>query len=259
VGIEEIDSVNVSVNRTAERLGALLDRERAFTADASHQLRTPLTGLRLQLEAALDQPDADLRSAICDALATTDRLETTIDDLLALARSTALQVEPLHAESLMDEVRERWHPRLAAEGRPLRLVVVGQPTGQISTSALREILDVLIDNADRHGSGTITVTVRALDGAVAVDVLDDGPALLIDPGTLFERRAPGENGHGIGLALARRIAEAQGGRLRLTSSDPPTFTVLLPLQPPVEKVIVVTDIKNSQVGATGTGAALAGG
>ncbi len=235
VGIAEIDSVNESVNRTAARLGALLDRERAFSADASHQLRTPVTGLRLQLEAALDQPAADLRQAITEALTTTDRLQATIDDLLALARNSPQPTENLDVNTLVDGIRGRWHPILARRGKPLRLVVTGSPRAQVSTAALTQILDVLIDNADRHGAGAITVTVRALDDAVAIDVADEGPPLQDDLGVLFQRRSVQAGGHGIGLALARRLAESQGGRLHLANPDPPTFTLLLPGGNPIER------------------------
>jgi len=228
VGITEIDSVNESVNRTAIRLGDLVDRERAFSADASHQLRTPLTGLRLQLEAALDQPNADLRSAIIGALRTTDRLEATIDELLALARDVPGPMETLDVNALLDGIRLRWHPVLAARGRPLRLAITGTPQVRVVTSAVSQILDVLIDNADRHGSGAITVTVRGLDDAAAIDISDEGPPLQGDPAVLFQRRTEPNTGHGIGLALARRLAEAQGGRLRLATPAPPTFTLLFP-------------------------------
>jgi signal transduction histidine kinase len=231
VGISEIDSVNESVNRTAVRLGDLMDRERAFSADASHQLRTPLTGLRLQLEAALDQPNADLRTAIGDALTTTDRLEATIDELLALARDIPESPDVLDVGAILDGIRLRWHPVLAARGRPLRLAVFGTPHARVGASALTQILDVLIDNADQHGTGAITVTVRTLDDAVAIDVADEGSRLLGDPAVMFERRTGPATGHGIGLALARRLAEAQGGRLRLATPEPPTFTLLLPPAP----------------------------
>jgi len=232
VGIAEIDSVNESLNRTATRLGDLVDRERAFSADASHQLRTPLTGLRLQLEAALDAPGTDLRAAIGGALTTTDQLQATIDEILALARQTPSVHDPVDVDEVLDSIRERWHSALAAKGKPLRLAVIGAPRPRVDATALNQMLDVLIDNADRHGAGAIGLTVRALDDAVAIDVSDEGAPLTADPAALFGKVSGNDAGHGFGLALARRLAESQGGRLGLSSPDPPTFTVLLPAAGP---------------------------
>jgi signal transduction histidine kinase len=232
VGIAEIDSVNDSVNRTAVRLGDLVDRERSFSADASHQLRTPLTGLRLQLEAALDQPGVDLYAAIGDALAATDRLQATIDEILVLARQPPSAHDPLDVDAVLESIRKRWHGVLAAKGRPLRLAVTGTPHPRVDASALNQILDVLIDNADRHGAGAVGLTVRTLDDAVAIDVTDEGVPLTADPTELFRLGSATDPGHGFGLALARRLAESQGGRLRLSSPDPPTFTVFLPAADP---------------------------
>jgi signal transduction histidine kinase len=228
VGITEIDSVNRSINRTAERLGALLDRERTYTADASHQLRTPLTGLRLQLEAALDDPAADPRQAIRDALITTDRLGKTITDLLALARDTPTTGEPLHLETLIHDIHNRWHGPLAKQGRPLHTTITRlDGTTQASSAAVSQILDVLLDNAYHHGTGEVQVTVRNAINAVAIDVTNHGPAITTSTQQLFQRRSTPAAGHGIGLALAQTLANAEGGRLTL-SAPTPTFTLVLP-------------------------------
>lgn len=230
--IPEIDSVGSALNSTAGRLDDMLARERSFSADASHQLRTPLTGLRLRLEAALDHPGQDLRHAITDGIAAADRLEQTIEELLALARDTrSSNATPLDLPSLLGEIEAGWHDRLAAQDRALRVAVDPQaPVSLASTAAVRQVLTVLLDNAATHGSGTVSVAVRNAADALAIDVSDEGTGIIAAEPELFTRRSRLADGHGIGLALARSLAEAEGGRLRLTRPVPPTFTLLVPAQ-----------------------------
>jgi signal transduction histidine kinase len=226
--IAEIDAVGTALGSTAARIGDTLTRERAFSADASHQLRTPLTGLRLGLEAALDSPGQDLEAAIRTAVDATDRLESIIDDLLLLARDTTRSAEPFQLTEVIDRLQEDWHGSLAALGRPLRVVILDPlPPAAASTAAVRQVLSVLLDNAQRHGRGTVTVTVRDATDALAIDVSDEGSGVVRHEG-LFQRRSRSGGGHGIGLPLARSLAEAEGGRLLLTRPSPPTFTLLLP-------------------------------
>lgn len=229
-GIEEIDSVGIALDITAARLDDLLTGERAFSADASHQLRTPLAGLRLRLEAALERPDQDPRPAIAASLADADRLEATIDELLALARAgQAGRTGPIDLDALLGELSPEWGARLALHGRDLEVRLdSGAPDPMASTAAVRQVLGVLVDNATTHGRGTVTVSVREAAGAVAVDVSDEGSGPEEFQSLLSSRRADRRDGHGIGLALARRLAEAGRGRLELAHTSPPVFTLLLP-------------------------------
>jgi signal transduction histidine kinase len=230
--IPEIDSVGEALNSTAGRLDDMLARERSFSADASHQLRTPLTGLRLRLEAALEHPGQDLRQAITDGIASADRLEQTIEELLALARDTrSSNTTPLDLPTLLEEIESGWHDRLAAQDRSLQVAVDPHaPVSLASTAAVRQVLTVLLDNAATHGSGTVSVAVRNAADALAIDVSDEGDGITAPEPELFTRRSRLADGHGIGLALARSLAEAEGGRLRLTRPAPPTFTLLVPAQ-----------------------------
>jgi signal transduction histidine kinase len=229
-GIAEIDAVGVALDATAARLDDLLARERAFSADASHQLRTPLAGLRLRLEAAAERTDPKTGAAIAASLVDADRLEAIIDELLALARAEqAASAGPVDLGTLLGELSPEWGARLALHGRDLRVEVdPGVPEARLSAAAVRQVLGVLVDNATIHGRGTVTVAVREASGAVAVDVADEGPGVQDPEGTLFTRRADRRDGHGIGLALARRLAEAEQARLTLTRAAPPVFTLLLP-------------------------------
>lgn len=232
VAYPEIDAVASSLNATAARLDDLLTRERAFSAEASHQLRTPLTSLRLRLEGALAHPDGDLRGAINAGLDAADRIESTIDELLVLARDRDRVLEAVDVGALLPPLTEPWATRLAAGGRSLRLVVEpGTPPAMASAAAVRQVLTVLLDNAAVHGAGRVDVAVRDAGGAVAVEVADQGDGVPEDGADLWARR-PREDGHGIGLALARRLAEAEGGHLRLASPAPPVFALLLPTAGP---------------------------
>jgi signal transduction histidine kinase len=229
-GIPEIDGASDALNRTASRLGDLIARERAFTSDVSHQLNTPLTSLRLELESALLTPGIDLTASIDSALLEVDRLQTTVATLLAVARDTMRAgTMTCDVAEVCDRVAARHEAGLAAAGRHLRVdIEPNLPPAQCPSDVLAEILTVLLDNAKVHGSGTVTIAARRAGPGVVVDVTDEGGRGITDPAVLFRRRAPEAAGHGIGLALARSLAEAHEARLELTRTAPaPVFTVAL--------------------------------
>ena len=224
-GIAEPDAVAEALDVTAGRLDAVITRERAFSADASHQLRTPLAALRVELEGR-QLKDAD-PGQLAGAIAQVDRLETTIETLLAVARDLPRSPMATDVTALADAACERWRPRLAAVGRVLRIDAAGEQIARASEPVLHEILDVLLGNALDHGAGAVTLTVRETHGWLAIDVEDEGPGISGDGEAIFARRSG--SGHGIGLDLARSLAHAEGGRLQLTRSQPGArFSLLLP-------------------------------
>lgn len=220
-GVAEIDRTGDALSITARRLSEQIARERAFAAQASHQLRTPLTRLRLELEAGLESGGADLDAAARDALVTADHLTQTIDDVLALAREPHNPSSEFDVEELLADCVAQWQGIFATVDRPLRLVVQATPVAAASRVAVRQVLQVLIDNAYRHGRGPVTLTVRESGGAAALDVADRGSADVVWP-------APAAGGR-LGLSMARSLAESQSGRLLLTSDSSGTrFTLLVP-------------------------------
>ena len=225
-GIPEVDEVGAALDATAARLDELLRRERAFSADASHQLRTPLQALRIELEAA--QLRGDATPEIAAAIAQVDRLEATIDTLLAVARDTERSEAVTDLGALLEDAESRWRGSLAASGRPLRLRLRADATrAHASSPVVSEVLDVLLGNAERHGEGAVTVTLLQRDGWLAIDVADEGPGFS-DPERAFVRGAADGAGHGIGLALARSLAQAEGGSLTIADPGPsPTVRLML--------------------------------
>ncbi|WP_214104521.1 HAMP domain-containing sensor histidine kinase [Acrocarpospora catenulata] len=225
-GVLEADQAGAALEATARRLGEVLARERAFSADVSHQLRTGLTGLMLGLESALSRPSADRTEAIRNALARGERMRTIIEDLVTLARDEHGAGLPLELPALVEEVRQDWHGLLAGQGRRLTIRLDGDlPVVTASSAAVRQILLVLLDNAMRHGAGEVLLTVTDVGPGIAVNVSDQGEG--VAEGRDVFGRMP-RDGHGIGLALARSLAEAEGGRLLLQRDRPPVFSLLLP-------------------------------
>jgi signal transduction histidine kinase len=228
-GVAELDAVAGALDTTAARLDDMVTRERAFTADASHQLRTPLAALRLELEAMELRGEPAVELPV--ALGQVERLQTTVETLLAVARDAPRAGATADLGALVGEVEDRWRGPLAAVGRPLRISRGPSPAlAQASPAVVSEILDVLISNALRHGRGAVSVRVRRREGTLGVDVMDEGPGPPGGADDAFVRRVgraggEGADGHGIGLALARSLAHAERGSLTVEGA---TFTLLLP-------------------------------
>ncbi|MCB0873100.1 MAG: HAMP domain-containing histidine kinase [Actinobacteria bacterium] len=230
-GMPEADAIGAALTASAQRIREMGERERAFSTHASHQLRTPLAALRIDLEAVAMRdhpPPAETHAA----LAQVDRLETTIGTLLSAARD--LPTGPAGADlgDLLQATAGGWRTTLECRGRALAL---GLPDGRTPIRAhapvVREILEILVDNAIVHGDGTVTVSARwEGDDWITVEVRDEGVGLDGDPGAPFIRAADArEVDHGIGLPLARALATAEGGTLTLTNPGPgPCFTLRLP-------------------------------
>jgi signal transduction histidine kinase len=233
--LPEIDAVAAALDRTAGRLGDLVARERAFSGNVAHQLRTPLTALRLRLEELAEAADPATRSEAEAALDQADRMERTIEDLLALAREGRTGfAEPVDLAELARDRARAWAPAFRHAGRPLALQVPARVVVHTVRGAVEQALDVLLENALRHGGGTVRVSARATGDHATMSVGDDGAGIAEDLAPrLFDRR--GENGAGTGLPLARGLVEAAGGRLRLGSARPPRFDVLLPSMEPVTR------------------------
>lgn len=162
--------------------------------------------------------------AIRGAVEEIDRLQGSVDDLLRLARDVPGDRQSLDVAGLINSAAPLWRSRVSG-GRRLEVNVPDRLSRvTVSESALRQILDVLVDNAIEHGRGTITISARGLHGGVVIDVGDEG-AGLDDPQHIFERRRSG-GGAGIGLALARSLAHAEQGRLTLLArGEHPVFRI----------------------------------
>ncbi|KUJ58404.1 histidine kinase [Streptomyces sp. NRRL F-5122] len=230
--IAEVNQVASTHNEMLHSLSELLRHERDFTSNVSHQLRTPIAGLQLALEEGLRHDNT--RPALTEALATTLRLHHTVEELLRLSRPrdrTPTSAGTMPVAALVREVRERWHGLFALDGRRLECGVGGVPSDvRVAGRPVTEVLGILLDNARVHGRGTVGVAVRDLEDALAFDVSDEG-RIEGEASRLFRRgHTESGSGTGIGLALARDLAAAVGGRLSLSSSVPATFTLLVPVR-----------------------------
>ncbi|WP_405585515.1 histidine kinase dimerization/phospho-acceptor domain-containing protein [Streptomyces sp. NBC_01190] len=234
-GIREADAAWQALAATARRLGDLLERQSRFSTDVSHQLRTPLTSLMLGLEAAQWLDDADCRRALATARRRAEHLGDTIDDLLRLARETHGRDTCTDVGALLDRIVERNGEAVREAGRVLAVRCQDAlPAVRASEAAVVQIMDTLVDNALVHGRGEISLTATDVGVGVALEVGDEGPGPVVaGDGVLGSTQHDGCR-HGIGLPLARSLAEAEGGRLLLRRAGPrPVFSLMLPAYEPM--------------------------
>jgi two-component system, OmpR family, sensor kinase len=227
-GSLEQRSLAMSFNEMTDRIARLLSAQREFVADASHKLRTPLTGLRLRLEEAsalTTTPDAT--TELDAAIGEVDRLAHTVDELLVLSRGGERQLvgAPVDLDDLLDAAGERWRHRAAEQ----RVSIVVRHDGRSGTvwaarADLERALDALLENALCYSPAGGTVTVVGLPARI--EVRDQGPGIAEDERDLvFERfyrgRAgvEGPPGSGLGLPIARELTRGWGGEVTLTARD----------------------------------------
>jgi signal transduction histidine kinase len=241
--VRELDMVADALDTSATALAQLVQRERDLVGDVSHQLRSRLTALQLRLEAVCQLGDEETAAEAHEALVQAERLADVLDELLAAARQArAAGAEPVDLADELTVIADEWRQPLRVAGRALRMRVQQGLLVKASVARLREAVGVLLDNALRHGAGTVTLTARGgetgtsgrLAGSqsdtVVIEVADTGNGVPDELAAhIFERGVSGSGSTGLGLALARALIEADGGRLELSTARPPTFTVFLPV------------------------------
>jgi two-component system, OmpR family, sensor kinase len=224
-GSSEQRSLSGSFNDMADRVQRLIGAQREFVADASHQLRTPLTALRLRLEEIRAAGVGPAVAAEIDAgTAEVDRLAAIVNELLVLSRAEDRELQGERVD-LLDAARravERWHATAQSRSITLRFVGHGSGTAWCARADLDRALDVLIENALRYSPAHTEVLLAGGDGRI--EVSDRGPGL--GPGEdelVFERfhrgRAgrQGPPGSGLGLPIARTLARAWQGDARVAN------------------------------------------
>ncbi|GLW64451.1 two-component sensor histidine kinase [Actinomadura rubrobrunea] len=235
---DEIAELARTANETLERLERAVARQRQFASDASHELRTPIAGLRAKLEdAAMHPDDTDLRAAIRSALRDVDRLQSIVADLLLLARigTVGAVQESIDLGQLTSSGLARRPPSRLEISTDLREDVRVRGV----RVQLERLLGNLLDNAERYAASRVHVEVVREGSKAVLRVTDDGQGIPdVDRERIFERftrldsaRSRDAGGAGLGLAIAREIAQAHGGSLRV--EDWPRgarFALSLPLE-----------------------------
>jgi signal transduction histidine kinase len=229
-GIEEIDLVAEELSRSADRMARRLAAEREFAADASHQLRTPLTALSMRLEEIEAVSNQELvREEARISLEQIERLSATISELLGRSSSDQAEtIEALHLIEIANQQEEEWSPIFATQDRELVIDIPDDLWVLATPGALSQVVATLLENSLKHGGGITRLRARTASGGVAIEVSDDGPGVSDDIAPhIFERHVTSGGGTGLGLALARDLAAHDSGRLELSVRRPATFTLFL--------------------------------
>jgi signal transduction histidine kinase len=227
-GAPELRALAGSFNRMADRLEHLLQQQKGFASDASHQLRTPLTGLRLRLENAVDSLGSDPEKAqvmVADSLEETYRLQRIIDGLLLLSRADSREVARVNVDlsAVAWNRLEQWEALAEETGVRITLDALAEANVTAMPGAAEQIIDNLIDNAlavAPPGSLIrLVVSHPENDGMVELHVIDEGPGLSAEDSqrafNRFWRGQGSSEGTGLGLAIVQQLAEASGAAASL--------------------------------------------
>jgi two-component system OmpR family sensor kinase len=265
----ELRALTAILNDMLARLETAFAAERRFVADASHELRSPLSNIRGTIEVTLRRPrsEAEYRETLVIALAEVERLSRIVSTLLTLSRADAgqlgLSFRPCSLTALADEAARAHQARAAERGVHLTVEAPSEVTVRGDVDRLREVLDNLLDNALRHAppASDVLIQVRRDGERGWLGVRDAGPGLSPeDQAHVFERffradrsRARNSGGLGLGLAIARAIVEAHGGRLRVESG--PGAGSLFSFDVPIVRPGAVDEAPASRMGAAAPTAA----
>lgn len=228
VGIPEIDGVGTALTASARTLLDTLSSERDFAADASHQLRTPLTALLMRLEEIGTTQDIDtVREEAAVAIEQAERLDATVATLLARSRRTREALRGVRVDQVLALLQRHWQPRFERDHRSVAVTGARGVDVVASDAALEQILGTLLENALVHGDGTVTVDVRHSGPSVVIEVVDEGEGMTAGISRRAFERHVSTKSSGIGLAVARDLAERYGGRLELVDPRPARFALFL--------------------------------
>ena len=234
-GIREVDRVAEVLARSAQQMTRSLASERDFASDASHQLRTPLTALLMRLEEIAVTDDLGVvQEEASIAIAQVERLTTVVDELLSRTRRGHDATPPtVSLDSVIASLQREWQPAFEQARRSVRVHGQRGLSVRATPVALSQVLSTLLENSLAHGRGTVDVEARRSGPSVVVEVSDQGDGV---PSTIaphiFERSVSTAQSTGLGLALARDLAEANGGRLELIQTQPAIFALFLSESPP---------------------------
>jgi signal transduction histidine kinase len=239
-GPAEVRTLAATFNRMAERMQTLVHSHRAWVADVSHQLRTPLTALRLRLDVLAAESEGGTAVELAGALEEIGRLSRLVDGLLAVARAEGRvpRREPVDVGAVAAERAAAWEPvarerRIELEPPETTGAVRSEAMARLGPGDLEQMLDNVLANALEAvpDTGRVQMRVSRADGRILLRVIDDGPGMA-EPAkqAAFHRFAnPEARGNGLGLAIVHRLITANGGSVRLTDTPGGGLTVELDL------------------------------